>query len=458
MAIIVSGTITAPDVFASNQRKLTFSNGKWWAFYADSGIIYYKTSNDGSTWSSAVQISTQNSGNCGAPCIWDDGTYIFAVWVNQTTDDVHFRRITISTEAAFPTSVDSRISGVDQGILSNDDETISICKTPNGTLFVSIPDSGQGSIYTSTDNGANWSRSDTDLFLDGTDNTLLVPLTGNQAYVIFTDGNAILGRKFNGSSWATSNTTIVSSAFSLRSESFAFSAVNNGNNVYLAYTTDIDGSTASINTLSFNGTSWTATTAVESSISTPETVSLGLDESNGDIYAVYIKNSTDQIFYKKSTDDMASWGSATDIGAATGVIDHVNVNFSDSNNIGVVYMQSSNLVFTQVVVLISGLNLSLADSFTITDTTAPKTVSLIKADSISISEDFTASLGALLLLLSDSVSFSETFVKAPVKIITDSVSLAEDFRTASTGGPPPPIQEDAELFIEISPGISIRLQ
>jgi hypothetical protein len=67
--------IGSTNVFGSSYQRHTFyANGRFWVFYSDNTNIIYKTSTDGSSWSSATTVRAAVM--CSEFSVWFDGTYV----------------------------------------------------------------------------------------------------------------------------------------------------------------------------------------------------------------------------------------------------------------------------------------------------------------------------------------------------------------------------------------------
>ena len=71
-ALVTTGTATSYDF----QHKLVYSQGLWWAFYSDGTNIGYRTSADGSVWSSETILTSSADSTDG---------YNFNIWVSGNT-------------------------------------------------------------------------------------------------------------------------------------------------------------------------------------------------------------------------------------------------------------------------------------------------------------------------------------------------------------------------------------
>jgi len=70
----VVGTSTTGAVPYPHQRKTFYANGRFWVFYSDGRNMVYRTSTDGSTWSSATTVRAAINGSLFS--VWFDGTYL----------------------------------------------------------------------------------------------------------------------------------------------------------------------------------------------------------------------------------------------------------------------------------------------------------------------------------------------------------------------------------------------
>ena len=72
--------------------------GRHWVFYSDGTNIYFKSSTDGSTWSSATYVRAGTAG-WNINTYWDGTTYVYYVWGNAVNNvALYWRRGTPASD------------------------------------------------------------------------------------------------------------------------------------------------------------------------------------------------------------------------------------------------------------------------------------------------------------------------------------------------------------------------
>jgi hypothetical protein len=129
-SVVVSGGISSTDAqFGSLQRKITYVNSNWYAFYADGGDVFYKKSSDGVTWGGAVTVvSADTNAN---PTVWLEGSLIYVAWLDTTNNKVEVN--TINTASADAQGTLCSLSPV-TGTL-DDTYLLSLAVADNGTVY-----------------------------------------------------------------------------------------------------------------------------------------------------------------------------------------------------------------------------------------------------------------------------------------------------------------------------------
>ena len=103
----------------SPERKVFYSSGYWWVFWANTGGFYYSSSLNGTFWSSPIDFSTGTS---------------FSVWVAQGTDTVYYAASTGSAEFYYNTGTLN--SPVDGQIAWGTQTTVSTIYDTEGSISV----------------------------------------------------------------------------------------------------------------------------------------------------------------------------------------------------------------------------------------------------------------------------------------------------------------------------------
>jgi hypothetical protein len=314
-------------------------------FYTDSGgtCVYSKTTDGGATWGSAVTIDT--STGCTLPGIWYDGwdlssgqggTTIRIIMRDTSTDDVYYNELDTSSDTLSKGSSPLNIS-TDKSNTVGGGGTLGtnkpfISRDTNGGIWAGLADSGgagdQSWIKTcasSCSTSTNWvDATPTVGMVSALNDVLIYPqASGGMLLIEYENSTADVESLFyNGtnSTWDTTLTTIDGSPGAGNNTYHGrITAVQNKSTgtIYLAYVTQLStlGTDDDIRTASYSSGSWTSKTDVLTNSSMGLTrANLAIDDNTGDIYAAYsalttpTTPSTANIYYKKSTDGMSTWG------------------------------------------------------------------------------------------------------------------------------------------------------
>ncbi len=313
---------TPTTVFISDQIGYTFF------ISSTNTCVYSKTTNGGASWSSTVTVDSQT--DCLGVGIWYDqwtpgdstGTYIHIVTFDSGSDDLWYARLNTSNDT-LTTPVNA--SGAGQGgAFASGTNLASITKGTDGTLYIGIL--GSDSFVLESTDGTAWSEAGTGATIFGTtaDFLILMPLSGGNIMAIrwLIAADDIQSRVWDGSSWGAGWTTVDANAADNTTYDGAFGATvdKSTGNIYLAYAADIVtlGANDDIRTAVYSGGAWSAKTDVLTNDTKGITgAKIARDENNGNIYALYSARTgsstatTGNVYYKKSTDGMTSWGAET---------------------------------------------------------------------------------------------------------------------------------------------------
>lgn len=313
---------TPTTVFISDQIGYTFF------ISSTNTCVYSKTTNGGASWSSTVTVDSQT--DCLGVGIWYDqwtpgntsGTLIHIVTWDSGNDDLWYSKLDTSSDTL---TAPVNASGAGQGgAFASGTNLASVTKSTDGTLYIGIL--GSDSFVLKSTNGTAWSEAGTGTTIFGitADFLILMPLSGGNIMAIrwLIAADDIQSRVYDGSSWDAGWTTIDANAADNATYDGAFGATvdKSTGNIYLTYAADIvtPGTNDDIRTAVYSGGSWSAKTDVLTNDSKGITgVKIARDENTGNIYALYSARTgsstatTGNVYYKKSTDGMASWGAET---------------------------------------------------------------------------------------------------------------------------------------------------
>lgn len=310
-----------------NQPVLVFTSATvGYMFYCETtGTIgYSKTSDGGATWASYVATTSQS--DIAGYSIWYDqwtpgdtsGTKIHISMIDTSADDVWYDTLDTNgdsqgTEAAISTVYGNTIAAVDE---------VTITKATDGVLYILSSNGTAATVArkcsTTCATASNWSDAGTTPLDNANDYIRVVPLASGNIMVIRDDVSAedIQSKVYTASSntWDSSWTNIDTSASDSTTylETIAVTVRKSNNDIYLAYGAGVAAAgTADIRTAIYSSGSWSAKTAVISSQNTLTNLSLTIRDGTDDAYVAYLKGtagSSMNVYYKRSTDGMTSWG------------------------------------------------------------------------------------------------------------------------------------------------------
>lgn len=334
--------MTDVAVLDTTKASLEQSNGAWGSYWLSPSVGYivlidssnnlevWKTTDSGANWSE--QDSANHKTAVGPVSAWfdqqtpgDSGTAIHIAWL--TTGEFNY--------AAFSTSTDawgSTVTIATPTIGNAGDTDITITKSVGGMLGAATRPSRFSDIdvfYTSTD-GSTWT-SRAAAYDSGTVRDRILLLPGNEAdtddlWAIYWDQMASeLSLKVydaSGDSWSeTSISTGISvGALGEVSSGFFDALIRHSDGHALVAAFNGQSSTADCQTWDINGAaSITAKGDVVTNADDCFYVALMVNQQTDDVYAVYVGaedgselfQDASNVYYKKSTDGMASWGSQT---------------------------------------------------------------------------------------------------------------------------------------------------
>lgn len=307
---------TPATVFISDQTGYTFYRD------ADGTCVYRKTTDGGASWGSSVTVDSQT--DCIGGGIWYDrwtlgdstGTYIHIVTFDSGNSDLWYTRLDTNSDTLTATV---NATGANQdGVFAIGANFPSVTKGTDGILYMGIQDGTDSFVIKSIDGGVNWTEAGTNPFDLADDFLILMPLSGGNILAIRWDISAddIQSKVFNGSSWDGSWTDIDTNATENSNFDCAFGATIDKTTgiIYLAYAADIAtlGTDDDIRTAVYSGGVWSSKTDVLTNDSKAITsVKISIDENNSHLYVIYtayIAANNANVYWKKSTDGMNTWG------------------------------------------------------------------------------------------------------------------------------------------------------
>jgi hypothetical protein len=362
--VTIDGTAdTSGSDHLSAPRMVFITDKIGYMFYNDStgSAGFAKTYDGGTTWSGFTQITSQT--DTEGMSIWFDqwtsgitGGYIHITFLDRGDDDLWYERVDTTNNDAQLGEVSinggsTQIAGTREGAV--------VTRGTDGILYVAEFDSDGGAkilnCSASCGTAGNWSEV-AGSGIDDADPLKLVPLSRGSIMVVRHDQTAedIESNIWNGSSWTGFTDIDTSAPASGTYFNTATVVVRRSTNVvYLSYISSAGtNDTAELRTAVYDGSSWTAKTDVldAADIGAAETLisaSLAVDEESGDVYVVYIRgdaaNNTTNVYYKKSTDRMVSWGSEVQLNTSNSNLDNEVAwsNIVSSDRIYFVYLNNA---------------------------------------------------------------------------------------------------------------------
>lgn len=341
---------------------------------ASNQCVYYKTSDGGASWGSAVIVDAQT--DCVKISVhydkWtpgDTGDYIHIVTMDTGSDDLFYNRLDTTNDSLLAGTAPPNITqpaGYPPAGFNVNSNTLSITKSTEGILFVSVDD-GTASIVarcsTNCQNGTSWTEAGTSP-QEAFDNwSQLVPLLNGDVLLINRTLNTFTAQPrtmrsrvwhHSSSSWSASWDLIDTNALPNTTYDVAFSAVTATNgDVYLAYLTDINGlgTNDDIRTARYSGGSWSNTTDVVTNSSRGLTqVSLALDQNTNHVYVAYSGRTSAgtaasaNVYWHRSLDGMSTWQAEQGpVNASSGNLYGVDLNQISDERIFVSWYDATSL-------------------------------------------------------------------------------------------------------------------
>lgn len=340
-----------PDFHNGASSTVVFTNDQTgYAFFADAdtvaagdgGCAYKKTTNGGTSWASFTQVDSQT--DCFNITVWYDqwtpgdnsGTYIHIVTIDSGADDLWYTRLNTSDDSLSTTfSITTDVANTFNTGAGGSKPPIT--KGTDGDLYVGVHDDDVGGSYvkkctTSCHDSAldDWTtNSPSSMNAAGGDQLGLYPLasagimairfdnaTDDFEHKIYTDGAP--------GSWESSWTDIDIEAVNSAVYTNHWGAVvdKKTNDIYLAYAQQNDAPSYGNNDDDLRTRVYTSTTGwtlmgdvLANSNKGITGTKIAFNSNNADVYVVYSAMTTPgtlntgNVYYKKSTNGMTSWGS-----------------------------------------------------------------------------------------------------------------------------------------------------
>lgn len=304
--VVVSGTIADADAqFGGLQKKLVYASGHWYAFYSDEGILQYKKSRDGGSWSSPVLLEGGGETDNYNPTVWLEASTIYVAWIDDSGDAVEVTTINTSTGDKLGTKCTSS----DQGSIGSS-FTVSLAVTDDGTVYFAYSDTStdtEDADYKLTYSNCTF----TDITSgsgQGDGDRPVITTTGNTLHLFFQDGDLSYST-YNGTAWTASNNTLSAATDT------TYDVATDGSLVWIL---TIDSTSSNF----FKVVGGATITDINTAAGTNPPVSIYCI-STSDCKLAYIDSTNDDLIFYDCADAACSTGTATtldtDVGTSTWV-------------------------------------------------------------------------------------------------------------------------------------------
>jgi hypothetical protein len=372
---------TSDTIFISDQIGYIFYRN-----ITTAACAYAKTTNGGATWTADQTLGTTST--CLKIVVWYDqwtpgdttGTKIHLLYLDSAAasgaEEIFYIEFdTVGDTKTTPLLVNSGEAATVFAVSTRP----SIIKSTGGTLYFGLANAANAnkgfvkkcSVSCATV-GTNWSNITPTGYVNNQDETVLMPLPGDDLLFVLQDVTAgTLGSKVYDAgtgTWDAAFTSIDTGLVENATYRGAIGATVDRvtNDIYIAYPFDNGtlGTDDDIKTEVYSGGTWTAKGNIITNDARGITyVKLGFNENTAELYAVYsalttpATITTGNIYYKKSSDGMTTWGSeSAQLNTASGDINGSSIGLMSNErlyvtwqdiqgSVGVLYgANASNLV------------------------------------------------------------------------------------------------------------------
>jgi hypothetical protein len=210
----VDTSTSSSPTFYPIQRKAFHASGRFWAFYTDGSHILFKSSTDGSSWSSATVV--RDDCNTGADfAVFYDGTYVHYAFSSQDSGDpLFYRRGTPETDGTITWSAAEQTVVDPPGTQSIIFPTIAV--DSDGYPFILYNEGALAlKVVKSLTNDGTWTTENSWTVKSGYSIGQLVALTDSKMYVLYCESNSLMyGKLWTGSSWGSEESVSTSNVYS----------------------------------------------------------------------------------------------------------------------------------------------------------------------------------------------------------------------------------------------------
>ena len=345
--VAIEQTIATTDTLQNNTSPTVvfISDQVGYVFYVDTDgndlagadCRYMKTEDGGDTWSptDGTLVDSVNTTDCLRVAVWYDqwtpgdttGTYIHIATIDSGVDDVYYTQLNTANDQ-LSTTVLATTQGANTFTAALNLHAIT--KGTDGNLYMAASETSDRWIVRCTEygeaspyctNAGDWTEI-TNPYDLADDWPLLLPLAGGSIMTIRMDlsGNDYDYNIWNGSVWSGWNTIDTTSGENGTYDGhFGATVDKTTNDIYFVYVTDNGtlGTDDDIRTAIYSGGAWDTTNPADVLTNDSKGITnakIALDQNTDDVYVVYSARTTPgtaataNVYWKKSTDGMASWG------------------------------------------------------------------------------------------------------------------------------------------------------
>lgn len=320
-----------------------------YVFILDNSRVYYKKTTDGGkTWGAKVEVTGSEKSPQLVSAWYEKDTAgftstgkIHVVFIASSANNgVYYFNIDVDTDTI------SSITTVDTTTITfGGYKWLSVTQTNDGKVYIVAEDTAdETAVFVATSPYSSWSvitghghvATDTDRAYicqhpTNQDDILMISWDVSEEDLVYKVYDSSAG------TWDESWSSIDTDAYdySLSRNPIGIALDKENEILYLSYVNKANQAASgnAVKVQAFNGTSWTPKTSVytwssgnnEACISSK----ISVDNLTGDVYCVYVRDidTADQkVFYKKSTDGGANWGSETQISAFNVKIEYMELN------------------------------------------------------------------------------------------------------------------------------------
>jgi len=329
------------------QRKSFYANGRFWVFWSDGTNMVYKTSTDGSTWSSATTVRACTSGQYFS--VWFDGTYLHYAYAYASP--IYYRRGMPNSDGTITWSAAEQTVATEY----NSASFPMVSVDSYGYVWIGYRDydgsTYYGRVIKSGNNDGTWGTTPSNFFpyplLDVNSRVSVIPLTSGKMLVIYAyDSATVRAQRWNGTAFDAAEVHTTLSIF----YGYEYSAVAQGDDVHLVFLKST-GYDIMYTKYTYSNNSFSAETTLQAGATSSSAPVLSIDTATNDLYVFWAGYPTaNHIYYRKYTASTDTWEDRVDWITETALTGNNLLTCfyqAGGNSIGLVYMTGTtyNVVF-----------------------------------------------------------------------------------------------------------------